>query len=106
MNMTLFDDACKDVAKSATKQLAESIVAKTDDVIRDAITRYLGNEWAVEELVGRMELMKLPSGVEILSLDGVALLELHPLVVATDINGAGEVRINATRQHRFLRNDK
>lgn len=46
-------------------------------------------------------LQRLPSGVEVFCLDGVALVELFPITVEHEQKGASHV-LHATRQHRFL----
>lgn len=91
-----------DVWQSATHQLAGVIASKTDDVLMEAVTRFLGrSDWTMDELKGRAIMQHLPNGIEVFCLDDVALLELHPLTVEHDTNG-GNVIINATRPHRFL----
>lgn len=103
MNTELFDSTCRDVAKDATQLLAEAMVAKTDEVIREAVTLFLGNDdWTLESLSGRATMVKLPTGVEIFSLDGVELIELYPVVVDTTMDISGSTHVNATRKHRFL----
>jgi hypothetical protein len=85
-----------------TEQLGSAIAAKTDNILREAVSRFLGREdWVISELKGRGALNTLPSGVEVFCLDGVALVELHPVTVEHEQNGASHV-LRATRQHRFL----
>lgn len=99
----LFDSTCRNVAQDATRLLAEAMVAKTDEVIREAVTRFLGNDdWTLDSLSGRAMMVKLPTGVETFSLDGVELIELHPMVVETTMDVDGSTHVNATRKHRFL----
>lgn len=91
-----------DVRQKAASRLALAMAAKTDGVLREAVTRFLGHDkWAPEELKDRGVMQHLPSGVEVFCLDGVALVELYPLTVEHDSKG-GSVVINATRRHRFL----
>lgn len=57
-------------------------VAQFDDLIRIVINKYLKCvDYDIELLRGRLELKGFPNGIEILCLDGVALMELHPLKV-------------------------
>ena len=92
----------KPVRQAVTDQLSSAMVAKTDNILREAVTRFLGrDDWALVELKGRGSLNKLPSGVEVFCLDGVELVELYPITVEHEQKGAGHV-MHATRQHRFL----
>jgi len=87
-----------DLTQEFTKQLATAISVKTDGVLREAVTRFFGrDDWTLDELKGRAVIAHLPIGVDVFSVDGVALLELLP----TSLDQAGSV-ITAARQHRFL----
>lgn len=91
-----------DVRQEAVSRLSMAMAAKTDDVLREAVTRFLGHDkWVPEELKGRGVMQHLPSGVEVFCLDGVALVELYPLTVEHE-SKRGSVVMNATRRHRFL----
>lgn len=91
-----------DVRQAVTDQLASAMAAKTDNILREAVTRFLGrDDWMLTELKARGTLNKLPSGVEVFCLDGVALVELYPITVEHEHKGASHV-LHATRQHRFL----
>lgn len=92
--------------KAAAEQLGSAMAAKTDNVLREAITRFLGrDDWALADLKGRGALIRLQSGVEVFSLDGVALVEFCPIEIDDEQNGFSHV-LRATRQHRFLISDR
>jgi hypothetical protein len=94
--------AIGNVLSSSTSRLALAMSAKTDAVLREAVTRFLGrDDWRLDDLRDRGVMQHLPSGVEVFCLDGVALVELLPITVEHECKGGSEV-INATRRHRFL----
>lgn len=83
-------------------QLASAMAGKTDAILREAVTRFLGREdWTDSELKGRMVRQVLPSGVEYFCMDGVALVELYPLTIADEIKN-GSVVFTTTQNYRFL----
>lgn len=91
-----------DVRQAVTDQLGSAMAAKTDNILREAVTRFLGrDDWVLGELKGRAYLNRLPSGAEVFCLDGVALVEFSPITVEHEQDGASHV-LCATRQHRFL----
>lgn len=91
-----------DVGQAAAEQLGSATAAKTDNVLREAVTRFLGrDDWTLGELKDRGELKRWPSGVEVFFLDGVALVELYPVTVEHEKKG-GRAVISAKRNHRFL----
>lgn len=91
-----------DVRQAVTDQLGGAMSAKTDNILREAVTRFLGRaDWTLGELKGRGALNRLPSGAEVFCLDGVAIVELFPVTVEHEQKGASHV-LHATRQYRFL----
>lgn len=91
-----------DVRQALADRLGSAMAAKMDNILREAVTRFLGrDDWTLGELKGRGVLQRLPSGVEVFCVDGVALVELHPITVEHEQKGASHV-LHATRQHRFL----
>lgn len=91
-----------DVRQAAAEQLGSAMAAKTDNVLREAVTRFLGrDDWTLGELKDRGELKRWPSGIDVFCLDGVALVELYPVTVEHEQIGQSHV-LHATRQHRFL----
>lgn len=85
-----------------TDLLGSAMAAKMDNILREAVARFLGrDDWTLGELKGRGALQRLPNGVEVFCLDGVALVELHPITVEHEQKGASHV-LHATRQYRFL----
>ena len=91
-----------DVRQAAAEQLGSAMAAKTDNILREAVTRFFGHkDWTLGELKGRGVLQRLPSGVEVFCLDGVALVELYPVTVEHEQSGQSHV-LHATRQYRFL----
>lgn len=91
-----------DVRQAAAEQLGSAMAAKTDNILREAVTRFFGrDDWALGELKGRGVIQHLPSGVEVFCLDGVALVEFYPVTVEHE-NKGGNVVVSAKRNHRFL----
>lgn len=90
------------IMQAVADQLASAMAAKTDAVLQEAITRFLGSDdWTLDELQGRGVMQHWPSGIDVFCLDGVALVELLPITVHDEHKG-GSVVLHATRQHRFL----
>jgi hypothetical protein len=82
--------------------LSSAMVGKTDDILREAVTRFLGRAvWTEDELKGRMVRQVLPNGVEYFCMDGVALVEFHPLSIDHETKRESMV-IKTTQQYRFL----
>lgn len=101
MNEPIEEDLV-DVFQSAADQLGGAMAAETDKILQGAVTRFFGrNDWTLGELKGRGVLNQLPSGVEVFCLDGVALVELHPINAEHNQNEKINV-LTATRQYRFL----
>lgn len=95
-------DVDVDVRQATTDQLSSAIAAKTDNILRETVTLFLGrDDWTYSELKGRGVLKRLKNGVDVFCLDGVALIELHPITIEHEANGASHV-LHATRQYRFL----
>lgn len=92
----------RDGTQVVADQLGNIMAANTENILREAVTRFLGrNDWTLCELKGRGVLQRLPSGVDVFCLDGVALAELHPITVEREQKGASYT-LHATRRHRFL----
>ena len=88
-----------DISESVSQQLAVVMAAKTDDILHDAVCRFLGrDDWKLHELQGRGVMHHFISGCDIFCLDGVAIVEFLPVTVEF---GDGNV-IHATRQYKFL----
>ena len=91
-----------DVRQAAAEQLGSAMAAETDNILREAVTRFFGrDDWTLGELKGRGVVQHLPSGVEVFYLDGVALVELYRVTVECE-NKGGKVVASAKRNYRFL----
>lgn len=81
-----------------TQHLAEALARKTDALIREAATRFLGrDDWLLDDLMGRAVMTILPNRNEVFSIDGVPILEVQPV----DLN-LNSTTIAANRKYRFL----
>ena len=90
-----------DVRQGPAEQLGSAMAAKTDNILREAVTRFFGrDDWTLGELKGRGVMQHLPSGVEVFCLDGVSLVELYPVTVEHE-NKGGSVVISAKRRFSF-----
>lgn len=90
------------VISAMSEQLAEAMVHKTDDVLKEAITRFLDSDaWTLADLQGRCIMQYFPDGREVFCVDEVAVLELYPVEFVKEYTGHSEF-FKATRRHRFL----
>lgn len=92
-----------DLVQEASSQMSMSLAKKTDDIIREAINRYLKrDDWTLQE-VGALGLVKahLPDGREILTVGGTPVLEFHPLTYSWD-EARGSYTLTASQPYRFL----
>lgn len=60
-------------------QVAKSMIAKRDTIIRQAIVERIGNDWTLGDLLDRLSSTVVQhSGVETFYLDGKPLVEFYP----------------------------
>jgi len=83
------------------KQLAAA-KEDADGLISNAITLELGEGWTVVQLKGRLLRKVYPDGVEVISLDGIDVVELHPVRFERVTEG-GSIKIKAVQSYRILR---
>jgi hypothetical protein len=88
--------------QAVANQLAGAMAAKTDAVLKEAVTRFLGRtDWTLDELKGRCVTQRWPNGIEEFCIDGVAIAELHPIQIK-ETHESGSTVMHVERQHRFL----
>ena len=63
-----------------------------------------GEGWTLAQLRGRLLRKVYPDGVEIVSLDGTDVLELHP-VRFEQVTEGGAIKIKAVQSYRLLRHN-
>jgi len=82
--------------------LSSRVAAETDEVIRDAVTRYFGrSDWKMEDLQGRAVINRFPIGSEVFCIDGAVLVELSPITVDIE-EKRGNLVLTANRSCRML----
>ena len=78
-------------------RLAES----QESVLAKAITNEIGKGWSIESLSGRLR-SKIQTGInEIISIDGIEILEFFP-VQFEQVTEGHEIKTKAVRNYRFL----
>jgi hypothetical protein len=98
------DAEFRDAVRAHTQVIAESLVISRDNLMRDAVSRFIGaSDWELEAILGRGHLYKLPDGSEIFSFDGVELLKFRPLETKTTIDRNGAVHVTAEQPYEILR---
>jgi len=93
------------VRAQACENLAAQVTTSQDGLISSAITLALGEGWTLAQLKGRLLRKVYPDGVEIVSLDGTDVLELHP-VRFEQVTEGGAIKIKAVQSYRLLRPNK
>ena len=86
------------------ENLAAQVTNSQDGLISNAITLELGEGWTLAQLKGRLLREVYPDGVEVISLDGTDVLELHPVRFERVTEG-GAVKIKAVQSYRVLRSN-
>ena len=92
------------VRAQAVENLAAQVANSQDGLISSAITLELGEGWTLAQLKGRLLRKVYPDGVEVVSLDGTDVLELHP-VQFEQVTEGGAVKIKAVQNYRLLRSN-
>lgn len=93
----------QDTVNYWSRRLAREQALKQDEILKEAISRVIGDDWKLEDIQHRMVLhthMKKP-GHETVLLDNVPILELLP--VETTMGSGG---YKTSRQYRFFGEDK
>jgi hypothetical protein len=90
------------VRAQARENLAAQVTKNQDGLISSAITLELGEGWTLAQLKGRLLRKVYPDGVEVISLDGIDVLELHP-VRFEQVTEDGAIKIKAVQNYRLLR---
>jgi len=83
------------------RQLAVNVVRQKDQLIEEAITSQIGNQWSVEEIDGRGTIKVLPDKTEIFAFDGVDLIHFYHIKTVMDYSRVG-VSAKATQEYRLL----
>lgn len=87
------------------KLSAQAVQLESYNIVRESVTRFLGrDDFAIDEVINRATLLTMPSGIEVLCMDGVRLLELYPAEVEQTRNDrmTMTMTIEAKRRYRFL----
>ncbi len=84
--------------------LAAQVTTSQDGLISSAITLAIGDGWTLAQLKGRLLRKVYPDGVEVVSLDGTDVLELHP-VRFEQVTDGGAIKIKAVQSYRLLRSN-
>lgn len=90
------------VRAQACESLAAQVITSQDGLISSAITLELGEGWTLAQLKGRLLRKVYPDGVEVVSVDGTDILELHPVRFEQVAEG-GVIKIKAVQSYRLLR---
>ena len=90
------------VREQACENLAAQVTTSQEGLISSAITLELGEGWTLVQLKGRLLRKVYPDGVEVVSLDGTDVLELHP-VRFEQVTEGGAIKIKAVQSYRLLR---
>ena len=93
------------VRAQAVENLAAQATRSQDGLISSAISLELGEGWTLAQLKGRLLRKVYPDGVEIVSIDGADVLELHPVRFERVTEG-GSIKIKAVQSYRVLRPNK
>lgn len=87
------------IAKHCLEQMAN----KADHEIREALNAALGNEWTIGDVQSRCMIQhKVHSQLEVLMLDGIPILEMHPLEFGPVVNDGEKWTQTVTRKVRRL----
>ena len=92
------------VRAQACEILAAQVTTSQDGLISSAITLELGEGWTLAQLKGRLLRNVYPDGVEVVSVDGTDIIELHP-VRFEQVTEGGSIKIKAVQSYRFLRSN-
>ena len=83
------------------EKLVLAMVARKDELIRQAINSVIGDDWCIRDLIGRGEFLVLPDKTEIFKFDGVELIHFMPPRTEIDDSKVGMV-VNSVQEYRFL----
>ena len=72
-----------DVARKLARQLNES----KDKLISDEITRFIGGDWSIDDLKCRCEVLNMPDGSEVFTIDKVELIQFFKPEHSVNANG-------------------
>lgn len=85
------------------KNTAQQMANKADHEIRQALDAALGDTWTIGDVQSRCVIQhKVHSGLEVLTLDGVPILEMYPLEFGPMINDGEKWTQTVTRRFRRL----
>ena len=90
------------VRAQAVENMAAQVARSQDGVIANAITAAIGEGWTLASLAGRLVRNIYPDKVEVVALDGIDILELHPIRFEQVTEG-GSIKIKAVQDYRVLR---
>lgn len=94
------------IIQELTRQVSSAMMGDTDSIIREAITRFLGrDDWTLEEMKGRCEMIRHHDAVESLCIDCVEVALLYPIKVIME-EKVDVCVLHATRQYRWLLHDE
>ena len=82
-------------------QLATSMIGKVDDLIKEAITKEIGEGWTLEDVKLRGIIGKMPDGSQVFSFDGKPLLQFYDIEVEMKYKGFNTY-IVGTQQYKQL----
>lgn len=85
-------------------EVARAIVLVREKLISDVLAKVVGEKLKPESFAGRLTSTRFQDGVEILALDGNAILELHPVQFETRMttDGNKEPVVKATQRYVVL----
>jgi len=87
-------------AAAGSVSLARDFAKMTDELLGKAITAVIGEGWALLDLKGRLQSVRVRNEPqETIMLDGKPLVELWPVELET-FNEGGKITIKATRKYR------
>jgi len=70
-------------------QLVHNLAVQKETLIKDTITRQIGDEWTISDITGRGEFKIMPDRTEIFSFDGIELIHFYHTRTEIDDSRAG-----------------
>jgi len=90
-----------DLTSQISERLSADLIRKRDGLILKVVSRIAGRELSVIDLVGRCELICLPTGEEIFKFDGMPLIEFYKFKVDHEDDGFSKKAV-IKQQFRIL----
>lgn len=101
--MKNIDIDCSDgnIISEQRQKLVSALANNKDQILKQAITSVLGDDWCIGDLTGRGEFLILPDKTEVFKFDGMELV--HFMIPETKIdNSITGMKVNVEQQYRFL----